>query len=206
MPKLLLPALIVAIAGFALWSSGVFEPADPGAGTESNGSELDPGPSLEAGAAKKAPSDEGGQLSVEAGAQSTDSKVATPAPKKGDPIGRTGPAPKGAAIFPDGTWLPPLNGVEIAPPFPGFAPDYPYAPVVEIVLGDKGISWYIHADGSHSTTQLVETTQGGRTFTQAGWAVGNPTKTLPIDVAGSGAPNSKGSAKPPSKNPPNDAK
>ena len=99
------------------------------------------------------------------------------------PIGKTGTPPHGAAVFPDGTWLEPLNGVEVAPPFPGFAPGYPYAPVVEIVQGDKGVSWYIHADGSTSSTQLVETTQEGRTFLQPGWAVGNPTKVLPVDTA-----------------------
>ncbi|MCB9882831.1 MAG: hypothetical protein H6832_07105 [Planctomycetes bacterium] len=182
-PKLLFAVAILAMTAGSLYVSGAFGPSDevdPGAstplGVEANGSGL--------GAT---PSESGAVLQVETknpvvtkAATDTVAKTQTGSRK---PIGKTGTPPHGAAVFPDGTWLEPLNGVQVAPPFPGFAPGYPYAPVVEIVKGDKGISWYIHADGSTSSTQLVETTQEGRTFVQAGWAVGNPTKVLPVDTA-----------------------
>ena len=96
---------------------------------------------------------------------------------------RRGKAPAGACVFPDGTWHPPLNGVKAAPPFPGFAEGYKYSPVVKIVHGDGNIDWFQHADGSVSTTQLLPTMQHGRKFIQAGWAVGNPAKTLAIDTS-----------------------
>ena len=183
MPKILLSALSLVVAGFALWGFGVFDSGDSGGPSKSGGPQTpDLGTSSDVEPGKGTSPDSGGQVKLDKAPEIKTSKDPKTAPSKRKGIGNTGKAPHGAAIFPDGTWLPPLNGVEIAPPFPGFAPDFPYAPVVEIIEGDKGISWYIHADGSHSSTQLVETQQGGRTFTQAGWAVGNPTKTLPVDL------------------------
>ncbi len=92
-------------------------------------------------------------------------------------IGRRGPRPAAGILFPDGTWLLPLNGVKKAPPFPGFPPDRPYAPVVSIHRSTgKGLSWYIHSDGSRSTVQMVRREKGGKIWYEAGWVVGTPVK------------------------------
>ncbi len=92
-------------------------------------------------------------------------------------IGNYGPAPAGVVLFPDGTWLRPLNGVTDPPPFPGFA-DRPYAPVVSILTEPKhGVQWYLHADGTESTTQLAQTERG---TLEPIWIVGTKIKPQPI--------------------------
>lgn len=79
--------------------------------------------------------------------------------------------PAGAARFPDGTWLPPLNGVERAPPFPART----CAPVVGIYTDPAtGMQWFVHADGARSTTQLVRIEEGGRVREEPGWVFGRP--------------------------------
>lgn len=94
---------------------------------------------------------------------------------------RTRPPAKGAVHFPDGTWLPILNGVENAPPYPGFSREYPYAPVTQIVTDDKGIQWYIHADGTRSAPQNMQYAEKGKDMgTRPGWAVGNPYDKKPV--------------------------
>lgn len=96
-------------------------------------------------------------------------------------IGRRTRPPQGAVLFPDGTWLPALNGVKKAPPFPGFSPGYPYAPVISIQTADDGIQWYIHADGTRSAPQNMKYGEGGKTLgTRPGWAVGNPYEKKPV--------------------------
>jgi hypothetical protein len=96
-------------------------------------------------------------------------------------IGLLGRPPKGAAVFPDGTWLPPLNGVKEAPPFPGFGGRRRYAPVVRIHTDPKtGLQTYIHADGSASNTQLVKHTVGEESWLEPGWAVAHEVPNLPI--------------------------
>ncbi len=98
-------------------------------------------------------------------------------------IANRGPAPAGAAVFPDGTWLPPLNGVQQAPPFPGFK-DRPWSPVVRIDTDPRSrVQWYVHADGSVSCTQMVPSTDGKRTWIEPGWAVGHPVPSPPVHVA-----------------------
>ena len=97
-------------------------------------------------------------------------------------IGRTTQPPsEGAVLFPDGTWLPVLNGVENAPPYPGFNRGYPYAPVTQIVTDDKGTQWYVHADGSRSSPQNMKYGEGGNDLgTRSGWAIGNPLDKKPV--------------------------
>ncbi|MEM7199555.1 MAG: hypothetical protein AAF628_04775 [Planctomycetota bacterium] len=96
------------------------------------------------------------------------------------PIGKHGEPPQGAAVFPDGTWLEPINGVKEAPPFPGFN-GRPYAPVVQIYTNPTyGIQYYVHADGTVSNTQMAETSDGTRTWMEATWLVGHPVPTQPI--------------------------
>gem|GEM_PF-5716168 len=100
-------------------------------------------------------------------------------PRRG--IGRTGPPPPGAAVFPDGTWLPPLNGVLEAPPFPGFEAGRPYAPVIRIDTDPvTGLQTWVHADGTRSNTQRIRREEGGRVWFEPGWVVGHPRSPLPF--------------------------
>lgn len=105
-----------------------------------------------------------------------------PAPStKTSGIGKTGPAPAGAAIFPDGTWLSPLNDVEKAPDFPGFTPGVPFSPVVKIYhSAETGLDYYQHADGSHSTTYRALHQEGQKSYYAATWIVANPKDPLPL--------------------------
>jgi hypothetical protein len=105
---------------------------------------------------------------------------AEPSPAGTAGIGKTGTPPDGAAVFPDGTWLEPLNGVEKAPPFPGLSHGL-YSPVVRITTNAAtGLQWYVHADGSVSTTQMVPQELYGRKFTGPSWVVGSPVPTQPV--------------------------
>ncbi|HHI80805.1 MAG TPA: hypothetical protein ENK02_12615 [Planctomycetes bacterium] len=124
-----------------------------------------------------------------------------PAPRrKGPGIGRTGPRPPQAILFPDGTWLLPINGVKKAPPFPGFPPGRPYAPVVSIYTDPAtGLSWYVHADGSRSNVQMVRREEGGRVWEEAGWVVGTPTKSKAIRLEKRAASPSKAGSSSPKK-------
>ncbi len=62
--------------------------------------------------------------------------------------------------FPDGTWLPALNGAMGAPAVV-WPKDVPFAPVVKIVRDAQGVDWWSHADGSWSTSIMSETTRRG---------------------------------------------
>ncbi|MDA0374139.1 MAG: hypothetical protein O2865_10175, partial [Planctomycetota bacterium] len=57
--------------------------------------------------------------------------------------------------MPDGTWLRALNGAKDAPALQWPA-DVPYAPVIGKTTDGGGQDWYRHADGSMSTTSVVE--------------------------------------------------
>lgn len=95
-------------------------------------------------------------------------------------IGKTGTPPAGAVVFPDGTWLEPLNGVEKAPAFPGF-PGGIFKPVVRIhTNAETGLQWYIHEGDLVSTTQLVTHEAGGRKWISPEWVVGRPVPTKPV--------------------------
>ncbi|MGA1523507.1 MAG: hypothetical protein ACO4CT_10085 [Planctomycetota bacterium] len=56
--------------------------------------------------------------------------------------------------LPDGTWAPALNNAKNAPPV-DWPPDIPYAPIVKRVTDPHGQDWYVHADGSKSTTVMT---------------------------------------------------
>jgi hypothetical protein len=56
-------------------------------------------------------------------------------------------------VYPDGTKLPPLNGVTKAPPVT-FHRLVPYAKVVRKERDRTGLEWYIHENGVRSTTKL----------------------------------------------------
>lgn len=95
-------------------------------------------------------------------------------------IGKTGTPPEGAAVFPDGTWLEPLNGVDKAPEFPGF-PGGLFRPVLRIVTNaETGLQWYIHEGDLVSTTQMVTHQAGDEKWTSPEWVVGRPVPTQPV--------------------------
>mgnify|MGYP006921591956 CR=1 FL=1 len=180
-PILLLSALLVGAVG--VWGLTSWLPSSDHTTVE------DEPPVQDAGQAQgQAPADTGAKTS---GSSANSAEVALPTGPSWTPrnpwyetrgIGRrTQPPAKGAVVFPDGTWLPVLNGVDNPPPYPGFSRGYPYAPVTQIVTDDKGVQWYIHADGSRSSPQNMEYSEGGKKLgTRPGWAVGNPYDKKPV--------------------------
>ena len=66
----------------------------------------------------------------------------------------SGGAVAGVAVYPDGSWLPLLNGIETAPGPCPWPKEIPYAPVTGILKGEGGILWFGHADGSMSCVQM----------------------------------------------------
>jgi hypothetical protein len=181
---IVVPALVLAILGGAWWivlggSGDTTPPTGPSTTASEAGAVAGP-----AASSKTTEVEEPGEIKVP-GPRPAAAKASGGSAPAG--IARTGKPPKGAAVFPDGTWMPPINGVTfVSTPCPW--PDYvPYAPIVEVVTGDKGIQWWKHADGTISNTQIVQRTEGDRTWSEVGWAVGNPTKTLPVDIGSGGA-------------------
>jgi hypothetical protein len=75
--------------------------------------------------------------------------VAAPAASR-DP---TGPR-DGQLALPDDTFVPCLNGARGAPDLRLFWGDRPFSPIVSIERTDLGIDWYVHADGSRTTTEM----------------------------------------------------
>ena len=64
-------------------------------------------------------------------------------------------------LFPDGSRLPALNGA-IDPPPVRWDPSVPYAEVVRRERDGRGVDWYVHADGTYSTTQMAWRSDLGR--------------------------------------------
>ena len=60
----------------------------------------------------------------------------------------------GYIAYPDGTFLPPLNGVEHAPRVAFHPRIMPFTPVVGLERDATGREWYVHEDGTRSTTYL----------------------------------------------------
>lgn len=56
-------------------------------------------------------------------------------------------------LYPDGTRLPPLNGVKKAPQL-SFHRNQPFTRVVDIERDARGREWYVHENGVRSTTYL----------------------------------------------------
>lgn len=82
------------------------------------------------------------------------------AAKPAEPAVATLPTPQSSGIpvedcivYPDGTRLPPLNGVKKAPPLV-FHKLAPFARVVRKEVDARGIEWYVHENGVRSTTRL----------------------------------------------------
>ena len=93
-----------------------------------------------------------------AAATAPDPQCATPAP-----------ADAGAAAhqrelqLPDGSYVPALNGAEGAPPLRLFwEAGRPWSPIVGVARSELGVDWYVHADGSRSTTEMKWRSDLGR--------------------------------------------
>lgn len=67
----------------------------------------------------------------------------------------------GYIAYPDGTYLPPLNGVAMAPRMMFHPRLAPFSPVVGKERDAMGWEWYVHLDGTRSTTYLDT---GGRSI------------------------------------------
>ena len=70
--------------------------------------------------------------------------------------GRRAGGPKAWAVVKDhGTWVPTLNGATNPAPLEKYwEPRRPWSPIVGIERSDLGIDWYVHGDGSRSTTEM----------------------------------------------------
>ena len=86
-----------------------------------------------------------------------------PAPRPAEPVAAVVPLPTPASagipeqdciLYPDGTRLPPLNGVKKAPRMV-FHRAVPFTKVVRKERDPRtGIEWYVHENGARSTTRL----------------------------------------------------
>lgn len=81
-------------------------------------------------------------------------------------------------LLPDGTEVAPLNGV-VDPPKVIWG-DRPYSPIVRVT--HSTIDWYLHADGSLTTTLEVWRKDLGRK--DAVTMVCNPTDVAPLEIDG----------------------
>ena len=56
--------------------------------------------------------------------------------------------------LPDGTFVRCLNGATGAPPLSQHWGTRPWSPIIEIERSDRGVDWYVHADGTRTTTEM----------------------------------------------------
>lgn len=80
--------------------------------------------------------------------------------------------------LPDGTAVAPLNGVQRAGPF--VWGEGPYAPIVGTET-QNGIEWWVHADGTKSTTLMIWRKELGRA--DATTVVARPVAPVPVEGA-----------------------
>ncbi|MFQ5507398.1 MAG: hypothetical protein ACE5F1_21750 [Planctomycetota bacterium] len=129
------------------------------------------------------------------GAESAASESEAPSPAENpakeekeprNPLGltRNPPDPRKYLRCPDGTYAPALNGVDEPAPL-NWPQDRPWSPIVRKTTDSSGLDWYVHADGTHTITQMTWHSQFQRM--DAVTLVYNPVPTLPIhpdDLAG----------------------
>ena len=63
-------------------------------------------------------------------------------------------APRKLLRLPDGTEVPPLNGLPEAPPLV-WPSERPYARLLGREVDPNGLEWYVHADGAKWTTHMI---------------------------------------------------
>lgn len=64
--------------------------------------------------------------------------------------------------LPDGNFVPALNGAVGARPIALAWGDTPWSPIIGTERSDAGVDWYVHADGSRSTTEMKFRSDLGR--------------------------------------------
>jgi hypothetical protein len=101
---------------------------------------------------------------------------------------QTGEAPKGALSLPDGSWVMPLNGVTDPAPY-AWPKDREYSPIVgrRWIKGKpplEWVEWYVHADGSMSTTYMAWRADLGRKDAQTSIALPSVAQQLLNDDGG----------------------
>lgn len=97
------------------------------------------------------------------------------------PIRKPAPAADQLAL-PDGTFVPVLNGARGAPPLQRFWGQRPWSPILRVERSDLGVDWYVHADGTRSTTEVKWRADLGRldSMTRVAQPVGQaPPPALP---------------------------
>lgn len=82
-------------------------------------------------------------------------------------------------LLPDGTRVQSLNGAVNATPLADAWPkNVPWSPIVRIERSDVGVDWYVHEDGSRSTTEMKWRSDLGRE--DAVTRLARPAPTLPV--------------------------
>ncbi|MCA8953102.1 MAG: hypothetical protein KDE27_26560 [Planctomycetes bacterium] len=131
-----LVAIGLAAGGWLWWGQGAAGPAPAvpaaaGAGADGAGAD---GKGKDGAVADDAPQPASGELVA----------VETPA--------EAGILPENCIAYPDGSRLPPLNGVEKAPRI-AFHRAIPFSPVIGKRTDAHGTEWYVHENGAMSTTR-----------------------------------------------------
>jgi hypothetical protein len=72
------------------------------------------------------------------------------------------PDPSRALVLPDGTAVPCLNGAHDCESLARAWGNWPWSPIVGVQRSDVGVEWYVHADGSRSTTEMKFRSDLGR--------------------------------------------
>jgi len=101
---------------------------------------------------------------VPAAAAAREGRELPPGGPAEDPAGPGEPAAAeddGQLLLPTGERVPALNGVRATVELL-WPDDRPYAAITGISRQPNGLQWYVHADGSYSTTQMVYRSDLGR--------------------------------------------
>lgn len=99
---------------------------------------------------------------------------------KAEPKVDESPPAAGLLTLPDGSRIRALNGVK-EPVALLWPPELPWSPITGTQTDPDGLQWYVHADGSRSTTQMVWRSDLGRETAIS--VVANPKQALPLKTA-----------------------
>jgi hypothetical protein len=109
------------------------------------------------GMAEPTPGPERGRQPAAAGKPAVDLVPAVPAPSRAP----AGPRDQQLAL-PDDTFVPCLNGARGAPDLREYWGNRPFSPIVAVERSDLGVDWYVHADGTRTTTEMKWRSDLGR--------------------------------------------
>ena len=113
--------------------------------------------------------------------------VATVPPVPASPRARSETDPDATLLLPDGTRVPALNGARTPTPLAGAWPaNVPWSPILGIERSPTGVDWYVHADGSRSTTEMRWRADLGRedAITRLARPVAAPPPRAPVAPTG----------------------